>query len=367
LRLTDSLELKVSPAFLLLSQNLEGTFNRYDAIVRYMAIEELQGANNTGLRLYHKMQRARNRYLISKGIKIKPEDTNKDGTLMTLVESFSRHGFNAKYPLTVNPQLGLVDGSHRLACALYYNVESILVEKSGSMKVDYGFDWFSRYFEPEELLLIQQQYREILKSIDINAVLNEVLSSEKQVFGRGGFYQSFEKLGLPGQRPTTERYKIYKLDQHLTPDQRVLDIGCNCGFFTLMAAENVRSAVGVEITHTLVQIAQMTQVYLGKTNIQFRLGNFNKMEFEEQFDFIFSFAVHHWLDADMKNYGKRLHGLLNAQGKVLLESQNIHKEDHDWQEKLNRFCQAGFKEIQVGRLMDDGVIERRFSVLQKTE
>jgi len=170
---------------------------------------------------------------------------------------------------------------------------------------------------------------------------------------------------LPGQRPTSERYGIYKLDDHLGPEQRVLDIGCNCGFFTLLIAKKVQSVVGIEITQTLVDVAQMTQVYLNRGNVEFKQGNFNKIKLDTTFDFICSFAVHHWLGANMKKYGARLHSLLNPGGKVLLESQNIHVQDLDWEEKVKNFSKAGFVEVSSGSLNDDGVIERRFIILKK--
>ena len=367
LRLSDSHRLEVTPAFLFLSQHASGIFNRYDVVVRYMAVVELEVNGTGGLELYHKMQKARNQYLLSINKKIKPEDLlqNKEGTIQQLVESFKKEGYQPDFPISVNANLKLVDGSHRLACALYFKTKSVMVEKSETMEIDYGLDWFREYFEPDQLQSIQDSYQELLNGIDVKAVLTEILLSEKQVFGRGEFYQSCEEIGIPGQRPTTDRYKIYGLDKHLSPGHNVLDIGCNCGFFTLLIASKAKMAVGIEITQTLVDIAQVTQVYLGRENVQFIQGNFNKIKFDQKFDFICSFAVHHWLGADMSKYGKRLHNLLNPQGKVLLESQNINDQDKDWLDKLAKFKQVGFDEIESGRLKDDGVIERCFSVLEK--
>ncbi len=360
-------KLALSPECLLLSQHVDGVFNRYDVIVRLMAIEELQGVASGGLALYHKMQRSRNEYHDAAGQRIKQEDRyqNKQGSLESLVESLKQNGFDHQFPISVTPDLKLVDGSHRLAGALYLQINEITVKKSAAREVDFGLSWFSRYFEQAEIDLIRNRYHRLREGIAIEKVLNEILQREKQVFGRGGFYQSFERLGIHGQRPTSERYKIYKLDEHLSADQNVLDIGCNCGFFTLMIAEKARGAVGIEINQALVDIAQVMQVHLNRSNVSFRCGNFNKMEFEEKFDFICSFAVHHWLGVDMHKYGIQLHELLNPGGKVLLESQNINDQDSDWEEKLEKFKAAGFVEVDSGYLKDDGVIERRFGILQK--
>ena len=359
--------LTVSPGLLFLSQHRLGTFNRYDIVVRMMAIDEIEGKAKGGLALYHKMQQNRQQFLAAGDNPIKHEDLveNKSQALHNLVSSFKENGFDPKSAIAVNPRLKLVDGSHRLACALYFDAGPIVVDKAETADIEYGMEWFQQYFNHTELQQIEVKYQSVVQQLNIAAILRELLSMEKQVFGRGAFYQSFEEIGIPGQRPTAERYQTYKLDEHLLPGDEVLDIGCNCGFFTLKIAEKVKSACGIEITQALVDIAQVTQVYLGRKNATFMHGNFNPMTLDQKFDFICSFAVHHWLGADMHKYGQRLHQLLNPGGRILIESQNVHNQDQDWDHKLSQFMKAGFHQIDSGTLKDDEVIERRFSVLRK--
>jgi len=369
LRKMNSYKLEVSPAWLFLMQHSDGQFNRYDIIVRYLALEDFHDARNSGIRLYNKMQLARNEYLVSINQKIKSEDlhVNKTEAFKDLSRSFSKVGYNKNYPLEVNSAMKLVDGSHRIACALFFNQKSIIVEKSAFITIDYGLDWFRIYFDDDEIDSIRSKYQALLKNIDIKAVLTSILKREKQYFGRGEFYQSCEEIGFPGQRPTGKRYEIYGLKNHLESSLDILDIGCNCGFLTLLIAKEVKSATGVEISDSLVEIGQITQVYLGRTNVYFRKGNFNKMQFNKKYDFIFSFAVHHWLGTNMKKFGIRLNKMLNPGGKILLESQNINTVDTDWGKKIQLFMEAGFEEISNGWLKDDGIIERRFSLFRKLD
>ena len=72
------------------------------------------------------MQQARSQYLVSINKKIKSEDLlqNKEGTIQQLVESFRKEGYKPDFPISVNANLKLVDGSHRLACALYFDTKS---------------------------------------------------------------------------------------------------------------------------------------------------------------------------------------------------------------------------------------------------
>lgn len=368
LRLHGSYKLEIHPFFLFLLQHIDGVFNRYDIVVRYMGIEHLEGESNSGMDMYEKMQVKRNEYVESlkkKKLKKKICILKKAGVFQNLIARFKEEGFNAKFPLIVNSGLQLVDGSHRLACALYFEQATIRVEKTLSYEVDYGLEWFETYFTAVEIKNIEFKYGEILKKIDLKSLLASALNREHQPFGRGKFYQSCEEIDLSGQRPTTKRYNIYRLDEHLDGNQDVLDIGCNCGFLTLLIAKKAKFVLGIEISDSLVQIGQATQAYLGRINVQFRQGNFNRMELAQKFDFIFSFAVHYWLGVDMKKFGKRLYDMLNLRGKILLESQNIEKEDLDWDSKVKSFMEAGFEEISNGSLKDDGIISRRFSLFQK--
>ena len=358
--------IKLSPALLLMTQNRGGEFNRFDVIARLMAFEEIDGKSKAGVALYQEMQNKRNDYLRSKGKKIKSEDLNKSlSSLEELLSSFKKHGFDEKNPIAVNPGLRIVDGSHRLACALYTGIEKVVIERSETAEIDYGLDWFEENLDQIYVGNLKQRYHSLLASFDIKSILKEILFREKQVFGRGEFYQSFEQIGIEGQRPTSQRYQIYNLDEHLHPNYNVLDIGCNTGFFTLVIADKVKSITGIEINPTLVEIANITKAYLGKTNVTFKSGNFNSISLDGDFDFICSFAVHHWLAVDMKKYGLKLLKLLKPGGKVLLESQNIHQEDKDWEDKLRKFMQSGFEQIDQGTLKDDGKIERKYSILKR--
>ncbi|MDQ4679244.1 ParB N-terminal domain-containing protein, partial [Stenotrophomonas maltophilia group sp. RNC7] len=119
----------------------ENIFNRMDTIVRYLAIEEYYGENNCGFRLYDKMQRAR-------GQKIHDIDRFKE-----LIKSIERNGFSKDSSILVDPNLQLVDGSHRLACALYFNLKRISINTQlQPVNIEYSIDWFKDAgFTEEEL------------------------------------------------------------------------------------------------------------------------------------------------------------------------------------------------------------------------
>lgn len=350
----------MSPELLFLHQYNDGELNRFDVIVRYLMIEQELGNNNIGKELYLKMQAHR----AGDNLKMAQAFIDKKDSFTDLIQNVQKSGYRADSPIILNRQNKLFDGSHRLATALYFNIPEIPVKRSRRKYPQYGLNSFDNFTE-QELNLIKKTERDILSKINLPEVLNETLQSQPQVFGRGTFYQSFEKIGIDGQRPTQKRFDIYDLEQYLHTDLQVLDIGCNCGFFALHIAPLVKHIDGVEFNRSLVQIANISKLLLNIDNTNFTAGDFNKVALNKKYDLILSFAVHYWIGQDIKDYSKRLWNLLNDEGLVLFESQNIEKEDLDWDVKIAAFIKTGFIEISSGKLCDDGSIHREFSLFKK--
>lgn len=356
----------ISPYLLYILQYEEERLERYDIIVRLLAIENLRGLNDFGVNLYDKMQVSREKHLRDHGIKIKSEDlfkTKKD-TLKNLVKSFEANGFDVKKPLIVNSDYKLIDGSHRLACALFFNSKFIALKKTHKNRVPYGLNWFENYFSEDEVKALRKKENEVFEQLDVRNILYEILNLEQQNFGRGNFYQSNEELNISGQRPTTKRFETYQLESLLMPHHDVLDIGSNCGFISLKAAKTVNSVTGIEISEPLVLISRVAKRKLKVGNAEFISGDFSTIEFDKKFDFIFSFAVHYWVGLSIKRYAEKLKSLLKPNGIVLIESQDIERFDTDWDEKISIILSVGFEIIKEGSLKDDGVISRRFAVFK---
>jgi hypothetical protein len=146
----------ISTASLLAKQIVDHTFNRYDITVRYMAIDSFLNAENEGVNLYEKMQKNR------RGSDYK----NPWKVFQELITSFNDKGADSNYPLLVNKDLHIVDGAHRLACALYFNEPFIAIKINKKLDYSpYGIDWFkSNGFSTEELDLLLQRKEQILIS-----------------------------------------------------------------------------------------------------------------------------------------------------------------------------------------------------------
>jgi len=146
----------IPTASLLAKQVVDHTFNRCDIIVRYMAIDSFLNTENEGVNLYEKMQKNRG------GSAYK----NPWRVFQELIISFNNEGADRNSPLLVNKDLHIVDGAHRLACALYFNEPFIAIKINKKLDYSpYDIDWFkSNDFSTKELDLILQKKEQILIS-----------------------------------------------------------------------------------------------------------------------------------------------------------------------------------------------------------
>jgi|TARA_B110001469_G_scaffold117630_1_gene123780 hypothetical protein len=126
-------ELATTPENLISGEYLNGRFNRYDTIVRLLAIESFYSKDTSGFELYLKMQKARDAPL------------GYHERYISLIQSVDRHGFDWKSFLELSKDGWLRDGSHRLALALHHDVPVVSARVCWS-KVGapcYDMKWFS--------------------------------------------------------------------------------------------------------------------------------------------------------------------------------------------------------------------------------
>lgn len=61
-------------------------------------------------------------------------------------------------------------------------------------------------------------------------------SYEHRAYESGFLYQGLNSLGIFGVRNTEQRFADYGLAELIGPEDRILDIGCNCGFMAVYSA-----------------------------------------------------------------------------------------------------------------------------------
>jgi len=197
--------------------------------------------------------------------------------------------------------------------------------------------------------------------------LKDFFDVQEQQFGRGEFYQSLPELGIEGQRSTSKRYEIYGLNDIISAKSKVLDIGCNCGFFSLTVAKKAKSVLSIEPNPVLVQVAEKVKKHLKRDNCKFRNVAYNDYEKEDKFNVILSFAVHHWIQCPLIKYVQDLSNMLEDDGLIVLESHAVRTFDRFFMTKVKAFEKMGFQIIKKGEVDDDVSMKRIFVILQKKQ
>lgn len=145
-----------SVADLILKNTKSEELLRCDIVVRYLAIEQFYGKNDFGFAMYCKMQNKR----VKEGYGDKSLEKFK-----LLIESYDIYGYDKKSYILLDKNLNLIDGSHRMALALYHNMKNITgyIIKSNH-PVEYSVDWFiSNGFSTKEVNIIVEKSREIIE------------------------------------------------------------------------------------------------------------------------------------------------------------------------------------------------------------
>jgi predicted O-methyltransferase YrrM len=140
-------------------------------------------------------------------------------------------------------------------------------------------------------------------------------------------YQGLEKIGISGFKPSEERLKRYALDDILTEDKVVLDIGSNCGFLGVCIAEKVKHVDMVEFNPYLTSIAAKVIDAFGLKNVHSLLEDFTSHIPDKKYDVIFSLANHCTIDGNLhinfEEYIAKCFSCLNPDGYLIFESHNV--------------------------------------------
>lgn len=220
----------------------------------------------------------------------------------------------------------------------------------------------------ETEMLERRTSEERKKDEEFCKYIGEIRKQEELDFGSNLFYQSFEKIGLVGRRPTLYRLEKYGIEKFLNENMDVLDIGCNVGFVDLTVAPLVKSVLGIEYDAPLVKIANDVKEYMQAWNCEFIQSDFEEWYKgnKRKFDVVFSFAVHHWLNLAPEKYMKMLDDIIKEHGYLCLESLGGADFDTDKEYKccLKYLLDMGYVVQTEGKIVDDGIMLRRYAVLK---
>jgi len=161
--------------------------------------------------------------------------------------------------------------------------------------------------------------------------IKAVLKDQVEKYGSYSYfyghpYQSLGILGVYGERSTEERFECYELRDIIKHDDRLLDIGCNCGFMAVYTAFRTGCrAHGIDINPYMTRIGELCADYLRLSDrVNLEAINIHDFKPDELYTVVFSFATH-WTDDEnyrvpLREHFERLAGYLDNGGLLVFES-----------------------------------------------
>ena len=187
-----------------------------------------------------------------------------------------------------------------------------------------------------------------------------------------GFYQGLDEINIKGSRSSEKRFKEYNITKYLSKNNVTLDIGSNCGFFSIFVSKYVKHITGVEINPYLVAIANDTKQYLGIANTMFISSTFEDFKTNNKFDIIFSLANDSTIDGNtkfnFKEYINKIKKLLKDDGILIFESQAVDSMISEQFEQKFNFLKLNFDVLEKRKISSEYPINvpmRDFLILKK--
>lgn len=138
------IEIKVN-TFSFFKHCMKDNFFNAHIMIKMLAIDCYFGKNDYGWKWYNEMQKKRveDNPLIPKYMAYHEKEFRE------LIESFEKNGYIDKNPIIVNKDFLFIDGSHRLALALYFGIKEVPISIDKKYfdieSKDYSFDWFDKH------------------------------------------------------------------------------------------------------------------------------------------------------------------------------------------------------------------------------
>lgn len=145
-----------------LKHSMGKNMNIADIMIRILAIENYYGKNDFGFKLYNKMQKIR----VSANPLIPQYRADNEERFRQIIKSFEKNNFIEDYPIIINEDFKLFDGTHRLACSIFFNIVQIPVkfeERTIERHPDYSLKWFEKVGLEDYIPIIEEKYQEIIR------------------------------------------------------------------------------------------------------------------------------------------------------------------------------------------------------------
>jgi SAM-dependent methyltransferase len=165
----------------------------------------------------------------------------------------------------------------------------------------------------------------------LHARINKILKRQRRDYPHYAYfsgypYQSLGILGVYGERASEERFDSYHLANLVGRDDYVLDIGCNCGFMSILTSYRTGAKChGIDINPYMTEIGMECAKFLKIADkVTLEGKRFQEIDGAGIYTVVYSFATH-WTDdgeyrVGLKDHLMKIHTLLKPGGVLVFES-----------------------------------------------
>ncbi len=139
-------------------------------------------------------------------------------------------------------------------------------------------------------------------------------------------YQGLGIAGIFGDRLTDYRFDEYELRKFVRSGDRVLDIGCNCGFISVVCSYRTGChSTGIDINPYMIEIGSLAAEHLRVADlVDLKAGRLQDFSPGPVFDVVLSFATH-WTDdnnyrVSLDDHMGRMASYLKSGGLLIFET-----------------------------------------------
>ena len=140
---------------------------------------------------------------------------------------------------------------------------------------------------------------------------------------------------------------------YITPNMKILDIGCGPGFFSVELASLLEESghiTSVDLQQGMLdKISNKIKGTPLENKITLHKCSKNSLDLAGKFDFAFSFWVIHEIPDKLRLFNE-LNLLINSTGKILIVEPKVHTSKHYFAELEKTANQTGFKIIASPRV-----------------
>jgi len=256
---------------------------RHDVIVRYLTVVHFL-KEGTLDPLYERLCLKRIQTLSRN-----PKSTYDPDRFVRTIRSFRKYGgFRPCDPIHMDRRGRLVQGAHRLACAIAFNCPDVWIDTTDSFGDEQPWSWFTENMsgdDCERILAALEELRDRFVFTPLRKTMEDLEYPPNHDYDP----KTFEPRGLLVNRLACLREHA----PEMMHGESFLDIGCNKGFFSFYLAGAFETVTSYEPMERYVAYCEQIRKAHGFSNIRLIVGGLGDIPLEQCSDVVYAGHFNH--------------------------------------------------------------------------